>query len=46
LDEVDADVRVYALDTNELDWHVFVIRTPAEIAGLAALGQLRPLRNV
>ena len=45
LGEVEADVRVYALETNELDWHVFVIRTPEEVAGLSALGQIRPLRN-
>jgi hypothetical protein len=45
LREVEADVRVYALETEELDWHAFVIRTPEEVQGLSALGQIRPLRN-
>jgi hypothetical protein len=45
LGELEADVRVYALETNEFDWHVFVIRTKEEVEGLRALGQIRPLRN-
>lgn len=45
LAEIGAAVRVYALDTAEFDWHVFVVRTPAQMSALASGGWTRPLRD-
>ena len=44
LADVGAVVRVYALETDELDWHAFVIRTPAEVEALRAAGWVRRMR--
>jgi hypothetical protein len=43
--EVNATVRVYALETTESDWHVFVIRTPIQMCALESGSWTRPLHG-